>query len=242
MRIKHKLLNVIVLLFLFSTVRFGFGQGATLELLQGMYPLYGQGISFPVSGFFLFGYPFGTERFNISIPAVTIVGIRGAPFGSKENPIEAFNFFVASLGIEVNASAPMGKRWEIELSIGGLWNFPFSRIILHTEQLNQILLNNKSQIGAPDDVDIMSVITYSAKVNSFPSVFASLKPILWFNKTTFGHLRIGYMHGFNSRLTISGEYLAFNSSTHQGVRGIFEASMPGLWQWIFVSIGGGVSF
>ncbi|NPA33559.1 MAG: hypothetical protein GXO48_01330 [Chlorobi bacterium] len=242
MRVKENLLKVFAILSVLLSVGSSWGRGATLELLQGMYPIYGKGISFPVSGFFLFGYPFGTERFNLSVPAFTLVGMRGAPFGNKENPIETFNFFVASLGVEVNAATPIGTRWEIEFSVGGLWNFPFSRVILHTEQLNQILLNNKSQIGTPNDANIISVVTYQAKINSFPSVFMSLKPILWFNKSTFGHVRIGYMHGFNSHLSVSGEYLAFNSSTHQGVRGTFEASLPGVWQWIFVSIGGGVSF
>ncbi len=237
-----RLLNTLILLTGLLFVRITNGQGATLELLQGMYPLYGKGLSFPVSGFFLFGYPFGTDRLNVSIPAVTLVGIRGAPFGNNTNLVEAFNFFIAGLGIEVNTAVPIRKRWAMEFSVGGLWNLPFSRIILSTDQINQLLSENKALIGAPNDADLITTVNYNALLNSFPSVFASIKPIFWFNNTTFGHIRIGYMHGFNSRLRISGEYLAFNSNSGQGTKGIFDVTLPGLWQWIFVSIGGGMSF
>ncbi len=237
---RNLLKTLLILLWLANQILFS--QGGTLELLQTMYPIYGKGFSFPISGFFLFGYPFGTDRFNIAIPSATIVGMRGAPFGSPDKPLEAFNFFIAGIGVEINMAFPLSKRWEVEFSVGGLWNFPFSRIILETQQVNNLLLENKKQIGVPNEMDIIAVTDYSARINSFPSAFASIKPIYWFNKSTFGHLRMGYMHGFNSRLQISGSYLAYSTSTGASAQGQFQATLPGLWQWIFISIGGGVVF
>ncbi len=244
MRVVNKINRIYITLSLSFLSLSTFSQEASIGLFQGFFPINGKGLTPPAYGLHFFSTTFEMGYIGITLPELSLMSVRGVPIARSNYPVEAFNFFNFSFGVSLTGIIPIKKAiWEP--FVGALLNIPFSRIILDSRNLGNLIIHEypdalKSSSQTPD---FLAITDYYARIKSFPSWHVGIELTYWITRKYFGYITLGYIQGINAILLIDGDYKAYDmEGTRYLYSGEFSIAAPLDWQWVFFSIGGGTQF